>query len=69
MLFKGMIMKFITLVFALLLSSQAFAHADHALGDGALHMIYHAVFWALFAMVILKAVTYFKNKNKQKSDR
>ena len=62
-------MKFITLVFALLLSSQAFAHIDHALGHGTLHMIYHAVFWALFAVVIFKAVTYFKNKNKQKSDR
>jgi hypothetical protein len=53
---------------SLLLSSQAFAHTDHALGDGALHMVYHAVFGALFAVVIFKAVTYFKNKNKQKSD-
>jgi len=62
-------MKFITLLFALLLSSQAFAHTDHALGHGALHMVYHAVFWGLFAVVIFKAVTYLKNRNKQKSDR
>ena len=62
-------MKFITLLFALVLSSQAFAHTDHALGHGALHMVYHAVFWGLFAVVIFKAVTYLKNRNKQKSDR
>ena len=62
-------MKFITLLFALLLSSQAFAHTDHALGHGALHMVYHAVFWGLFAVVVFKAVTYLKNRNKQKSDR
>lgn len=61
-------MKLITLFFALLLSSRAFAHTDHALGHGSLHMIYHAVFWAILAVVIFKAVTYFKNKNKQKSD-
>jgi len=62
-------MKFITLLFALVLSSQAFAHTDHALGHGALHMVYHAVFWGLFAVVVFKAVTYLKNRNKQKSDR
>jgi hypothetical protein len=61
-------MKFFTFIFSFLLTSQAFAHADHALGDGALHMIYHAVFWGLFAMVIFKAIVYFKNKIKQKSD-
>jgi len=61
-------MKFITLFFALILSSQAFAHTDHALGHGMLHMIYHAVFWAIFALVIVKGVAYFKGKNKQKSD-
>jgi len=63
-----MTMKFITLFFALILSSQAFAHTDHALGDGVLHMVYHAVFWAIFALVIVKAITFFKTKNKQKSD-
>ena len=62
-------MKFITLLFALVLSSQAFAHTDHALGHGTLHMVYHAVFWGLFAVVVFKAVTYLKNRNKQKSDR
>jgi len=59
-------MKFITFIFTLILSSQALAHTDHALGHGILHMIYHAVFWGLFAIVILKVIAYFKNK--QKSD-
>jgi len=62
-------MKFITLLFALVLSSQAFAHTDHALGNGALHMAYHVIFGIVFAAVVFKAVTYFKNKNKQNSDR
>jgi len=60
-------MKFLTFIFSLLLTSQAFAHADHALGDGALHMLYHVVFWALFAVVAVKAFTYFKAKKKQNS--
>jgi tellurite resistance protein TehA-like permease len=61
-------MKFLTFIFSLLLTSQAFAHADHALGDGALHMLYHAVFWILFAVVAVKLVSYFKNKKKQKDN-
>lgn len=61
-------MKFLTFIFSLLLTSQAFAHADHALGDGALHMLYHAVFWTLFAVVAVKLVSYFKNKKKQKDN-
>jgi len=58
-------MKFFTFIFSLLLTSQAFAHTDHALGEGSLHLLYHAVFWALFAVVGYKAFTYFKNKKKQ----
>lgn len=60
-------MKFFTLIFTLLLSTQAFAHEDHALGEGALHLFYHAVFWGLLAVVAVKAVSYFKNKKKQES--
>ena len=59
-------MKFVTLIFSLLLSTQAFAHQDHALGEGALHLFYHAVFWVLFVVAAFKAVSYFKNKRKQK---
>ena len=47
-------MKFFTLIFTLLLSTQAFAHTDHALGEGAIHLLYHAVFWGLFAVVAVK---------------
>ncbi len=65
---KGNTMKYFTLMFALLLSSQAFAHDDHALGDGTLHLIYHAIFWGLFALIIVKAVTYFKAKKKHHTD-
>jgi len=59
-------MKFFTLIFTLLLSTQAFAHTDHALGEGALHLLYHVVFWGLFAVVAVKGVLYFKNKKKSK---
>jgi len=62
-------MKFFTLIFTLLLSAQAFAHEDHALGEGTLHLIYHAVFWGLFAVVLIKAIGYFKHKKKQKADQ
>ena len=63
-------MKFFTLVFSLvftlLLSTQASAHTDHALGEGSLHLLYHAIFWGLFAVVAVKGVLYFKNKKKSK---
>ena len=65
-------MKFITLLFNLLLSSvifssQAFAHTDHALGEGSVHALYHIFFWTIFAIVIYKAYTWVKNKKSQKS--
>jgi hypothetical protein len=62
-------MKFFTLIFTLLLSTQAFSHQDHVLGEGALHLFYHAVFWGLFAVVVIKAVAYFKNKKKHKTEQ
>tara|TARA_R110001583_G_scaffold71575_1_gene201481 strand:+ start:1068 stop:1256 length:189 start_codon:yes stop_codon:yes gene_type:complete len=61
-------MKFFTLIFTLLLSTQAFAHTDHALGEGSLHLIYHAIFWGILALVVVKAVLYFNHKRKQKSE-
>ncbi|MFT6927473.1 MAG: hypothetical protein ACJAZP_003109 [Psychromonas sp.] len=57
-------MKFFTFIFTLLLSTQAFAHEDHALGEGSLHLIYHVIFWGLCAVVAVKAMGYFKNKKK-----
>ncbi|MGL1956609.1 MAG: hypothetical protein OCD00_04765 [Colwellia sp.] len=62
-------MKFLTLLisFFSLLSSQAFAHTDHALGEGSLHAFYHATFWILFALVVYKGYKWFKNKKSIKS--
>lgn len=63
-------MKFITILFGLFLSSlifssQAFAHEDHALGDGAFHSFYHLVLWGLFAMIIYRGYRNFKNRHSQ----
>jgi len=55
-----------TFIFASLLSTQALAHTDHALGEGALHMLYHVIYWGLFAVVAVMGVLYFKNKKKSK---
>ena len=62
-------MKFFTLVFTLLMTSQAFAHTDHVLGEGALHLFYHGVFWTLCVVVAVKAFAYFKAKRKQKTNK
>lgn len=62
-------MKFFTFIIALFTTSQAFAHADHALGDGALHLLYHVVFWGLMAAVVVKAVLYFKHKKLNKKEQ
>jgi tellurite resistance protein TehA-like permease len=61
-------MKFFTLIFTLLMTSQAFAHTDHVLGEGALHLFYHALFWGGFAFVAVKLVSYFMKKRKQNVD-
>lgn len=57
-------MKMITLFvsFLTLFTSQAFAHTDHALGEGAFHGFYHAVFWLIFAVVAVKGFIYFQKK-------
>ena len=60
-------MKFLTILisFIALFSGQTFAHTDHALGEGSIHAIYHAVFWTLFAIVVYKIYVWFKNKKSQ----
>ena len=47
-------MKYIFTLLLLLTSSVAFAHPDHLLGEGGLHMAYHLIFWTLFACVVFK---------------
>ncbi len=61
-------MKFISILLSLFLSTQAFAHTDHALGEGTLHTIYHIAFWTVLALVVVKGIKYYKTKNK-KSDK
>jgi hypothetical protein len=62
-------MKFFTLFisFISLFTAQAFAHTDHALGEGTAHMFYHVVFWTIFALVVYKAYKWFKHKKSQKN--
>jgi hypothetical protein len=62
-------MKLLTLLvsFLSLFTGQALAHTDHALGEGSIHTFYHAVFWTLFALVVYKAYTWFKQKKSQKN--
>ncbi|MGJ8680070.1 hypothetical protein [Paraglaciecola sp.] len=60
-------MKFILLICSVLLSSQAFAHQDHALGES--HIAYHIAFYALLALVVFKGVSWLKAKKiNQKKD-
>ncbi len=61
-------MKFLTVLISFfgLLSGQALAHTDRALGEGSFHALYHVVFWTIFAVVIYKAYKWFKNKKSQK---
>ena len=61
-------MKYFSLFFALILSSQAFAHTDHALGEGSLHLIYHLIFWGIFTAVLVKGIIYLKNKKQKTED-
>jgi len=53
----------------LLMSSAVFAHTDHALGEGSLHLMYHIVFWFAFAVVVYKAVSWYKCKVRKKSQK
>lgn len=64
-------MKFLTLIisYLILFTSQAFAHTDHALGEGSFHTFYHSVFWTIFAIVVYKAYNWFKNKKNIKDKR
>ena len=52
-------MKYIFTLLLLLTSSVAFAHPDHLLGEGGLHMAYHLIFWTLLACVIFKGSQLF----------
>lgn len=61
-------MKWLMAFWTLIMTSTAWAHTDHAMGEGSLHALYHAIFWTIFAVVVFKAVTWFKGKNKQEKE-
>ena len=62
-------MKFLMIVLSVITSvfaSSAFAHTDHALGEGSLHAIYHVTFWLIVFAVIYKGVCWFRAKKQSK---
>ena len=61
-------MKFLTVILTLLFTSQAFAHVDHALGEGEAHMAYHVVFYSLLALVAYKGIKLLSAKKKDKKN-
>ena len=61
-------MKYLFTLVLIIASSLAFSHEDHGLGDGVFHLIYHLVFWTLFAGAVFKGITLFlKSKKKTKN--
>ena len=57
-------MKTITLLislFTLLISNQALAHTDDALGE-VIHFAYHIAFYGLIVFTAFKVIRYFKSK-------
>lgn len=59
------LMIFLTVMMSIFTSS-AFAHTDHALGEGSLHVVYHVTFWFIVFAVIYKGVCWFKAKKQSK---
>jgi len=60
-------MKFLMIVLSAMMSvfsGAAFAHTDHALGEGSLHALYHVTFWFVVFAVIYKAICWFRAKKK-----
>lgn len=63
----NVLVKTLSVLFMSFICSSAFAHTDHALGEGALHLVYHVVFWTIFIAVAVKGVSWYKaNKRLRK---
>ncbi|MBU3005778.1 hypothetical protein [Paraglaciecola arctica] len=58
-------MKYLLTMLCLLVTSSAFAHQDHALGEN-LHFAYHIAFWSLCALVAYKGFVWFRAKKNHK---
>lgn len=63
---KTLSTKIMTLIFSVLLSSQALAHVDHAMGDD--HLGYHIAFYALLALVVFKGYRWLKAKKVNRKE-
>ncbi|MCF2947933.1 hypothetical protein L0668_07435 [Paraglaciecola aquimarina] len=63
---KNLTTKITLFICSILLSFQALAHVDHALGDGEFHMAYHIAFYALLALVVFKGYGWLKVKKANK---
>lgn len=61
---KSLTTKITLFICSVLLSSQALAHVDHAMGDN--HIGYHIAFYALLALVVFKGYQWFKGKKSAK---
>ncbi|MCU4676947.1 hypothetical protein N7931_15035 [Catenovulum sp. 2E275] len=60
-------LRSIFVLFVALFSSQVLAHPDHSLGETA-HSFYHAIFWIAFAAVVVKGISWYRNRKNQKQD-
>lgn len=58
-------MKLYALLISLSFASGAFAHEDHALGEGAGHTLFHAVFLFVAALAIYKGLSWLLHKIKK----
>lgn len=61
------LMIFLGTLMSLLVSTFASAHTDHHLGDGSFHVMYHVVFWSIFAAIVYKGIRWFKGNKKLKN--
>ena len=66
---KENLMKFLTFIFTFLLTAQAFAHTDHALGEGSAHFVYHLIFWSIVIAIVVKAIQWAKLKKANNANK
>ena len=60
-------MKRLTFITSLVLSSAAFAHEDHHLGED--HLAYHVALYGLLALVVYKGYGWLKAKKQQRHNK
>jgi hypothetical protein len=58
-------MRLYALLLTLVFACGAFAHEDHALGEGAGHNLFHAIFLFVAALVIYKGLSCLLHKLKR----